>query len=319
MSRLFLAEKVHPSKIAVPLIFCLVLFNLCSCSKDNDYTKELNIRNFPDRAEDFSLWQLEPFFFEVQMGYILRTDDGKVIVIDGGGTLAAPYLESYLEQLGGRVHTWVITHGHMDHMGAFLTILDTNTIYIERLLHAPPEEDWVLENELASADSFSRYLSAVQNSSMAKIVPEKGAVYELGTGVKMEVLSTLMPEITTNAINNSSLVLKISSKSKSILFLGDQGLLGGNRILQTTTPKSLQADYVQMAHHGQGGVDKEFYQQIGAKYALWPTPEWLWNNRADKKGYDTGKHKTLVVRRWMDELGIEKNYVSGMDRTVQID
>lgn len=319
MNRLFFIGQVHPVKIFGRLLLGVVLFGFLSCSNSDDYARELDIQSFPDRSDDFSLWQLEPFFHEVQMGYILRTDDGKVIVVDGGGTLAAPYLESYLKQLGGTVHTWIITHGHMDHMGALLEIVNAKTIHIERLFHAPPDKAWVLEHESISGNSFSKYLNTVQASSLPLLVPEKDAVYDLGKGVQMEIISTTMPEITRNAINNSSLVFKISSKSKSILFLGDIGSLGGKKIMETTAPVNLKVDYVQMAHHGQEGVGKEFYQLVGAEYALWPTPEWLWNNRADKKGNDTGNYKTLTVRRWMDELKIEKNYVSGLEGTVQID
>ncbi|NHF59080.1 MBL fold metallo-hydrolase [Flavobacteriaceae bacterium TP-CH-4] len=319
MKRLFsLLEKKTPGIFGVKWHWIFMIF-LFSCSNSDDYTRELAIQSFPDRTEDFSLWQLEPFFQEVQMGYIIRTDDGKVVVVDGGGAFAAPYLESYLKQLGGTVHTWIITHGHTDHVNALLEILAANTIHIERLLHAPPDSFWVIEHEQIAANTFSRYLNTVQTSSIPLLVPQKEAVYELGKGVQIEIISTTMPDITWNAINNSSLVFKISSKSKSILFLGDMGPLGGKKIMEITAPEKLRADYVQMAHHGQEGVDKEFYRLVGAKYALWPTPEWLWNNRADQKGYDTGNHKTLSVRRWMEELRINKNYVSGLEGTVQID
>ena len=314
-----------------PLIFskcldwcnCLVALNiffiLLSCSKSTKYAMVLDAETFPNRKEDFSLWQLEPFFYEVQMGYILCTDDNKLVVVDGGGIVSAPYLESYLKQFGGTVHTWIVTHAHMDHIGALQEILAAKTINIERLIHAPPTKTWVQEYEVSSATNFSSYLKALRASNIPVVIPAKNSVYELGNGVQLEILNTVMPEITQNAINNSSLVFKISSESKSILFLGDMGSLGGKKIMETMAPEKFRADYVQMAHHGQAGVDKEFYQLVGAKYALWPTPEWLYNNRADKKGYGTGKHKTLMVRQWMEELGIEKNYVSGLDRTVQID
>ena len=300
-------------------VLLLIFFTLLSCSNFDDYNRTLAVESFPDRTGDFSLWQVETFFQEVQMGYILRTDDGRIVVIDGGGTLSAPFLESYIKQLGGVVDTWIITHAHMDHMGALLEILDAKTIAIDRLLHAPPDETWVLDHEAISRESFSRYLNTLQKASISLIVPDMDAVYELGKGVQIEVLSAGMPEITKNAINNSSLVFKISSKSKSVLFLGDMGALGGKRILETTAPEKLKADYVQMAHHGQQGVERDFYRRVGAKYALWPTPDWLWENRAEGKGYDTAGYKTLSVRRWMDQLNIRKNYVAGLDGTIQID
>ena len=297
----------------------VVLVFIVSCSKSGEPDFALNVIEFPNRSQDFSMWQLEPFFQETQMGYILKTDDDKIIVVDGGGTISAPYLESYLKQFGGTVHNWIITHGHQDHMGALVEILDSKSITIERLIHAPPTLEWVNKHEPISNETYSRFLKSVEKANISVLVPENYSEIVLGDGIQMEVISSINLNIVQNAINNSSLVFKISSKSKSILFLGDMGRQGGEKILESTDVDKLKSDYVQMAHHGQHGVEKEFYEAIQADYALWPAPIWLWENRADGKGYNTGNFKTFVVREWMDELGILKNYVSGRDGTIQID
>lgn len=189
--------------------------------------------SFDNREQDFSFWQLNQFFQDVQMGYIIRTDDNKVSVIDSGGL----------------------------------------------------------------ADSFL-----------------------LGEGVTMKILGVKNIDISTNFINNSSLVFKIESKSKSILFLGDLGVEGGKKILDKEPFKEeLKSEYVQMAHHGQNGVDRSFYEAVGADYALWPTPKWLWNNNVDGKAVDSGKNNILIVRKWMEDLNIKRNFVAGLEGTIQID
>lgn len=297
----------------------LMLVCIFSCSISEQPDLYLRIETFPNRSKDFSLWQLEPFFQETQMGYILKTDDDKIIVIDGGGTVSAPFLERYLDQFGGKVHTWIITHGHQDHMGALIEILDSKSIVIERLIHAPPSLEWVNKNEEVSKDTFGRFINSIVNSNISVLIPEILDEIVLGDGIQMDVISAGNQEIVQNAINNSSLVFKITSNSKSVLFLGDMGSQGGQVILESANVEKLRADYVQMAHHGQNGVEKEFYQAIQADYALWPAPIWLWENRADGKGYNTGNFKTFLVREWMQELGIRKNYVSGRDGTIQID
>lgn len=307
------------SQKEVKLLLITFWMIFASCAGTDEYTMSLEVKSFPSRIQDFSLWQLEPFFDEVQMGYILKTDDNKIIVVDGGGVVAAPFLEGYIRQFGGTVHTWIITHAHMDHMGAFLEILEGKDIKIEMLFHAPPSEEWVLENEPISINSFRRYLAKVEQANITTDIPFKNIEYTLGEGVTMKVLGAGNFEIVKNGINNSSLVFKISSQSKSVLFLGDMGREGGQTILQNTKAEELKADYVQMAHHGQHGVEKEFYNAVQADYALWPTPEWLWENRADGKGNNTGNYKTLIVREWMQELGTSKSYVSGLEGTVQID
>lgn len=92
---------------------------------------------------------------------------------------------------------------------------------------------------------------------------------------------------------------------KSILFLGDLGVEGGEKLLASPYRNRLKADYVQMAHHGQTGVSEEFYKTVNPKFCLWPTPDWLWDNKKGK-----GPWKTLEVRAWMDKLDIEKHYVA---------
>jgi len=296
-----------------------MLLGIASCSNGDDYDLSLRIQAYPDRTEDFSLWQLEPFFFEVQMGYILRADDGNVIVVDGGGELAAPYLESYLKQFGGTVHTWIFTHPHSDHIGAFLEIIDKNSINIERILYVPLDEAWVQKNEPKTAALLRRYNQALNMSKAEKVMVALGDTFNLGEGVHMQALGDRNESLVKNAVNNSSLVFKITSKSKSILFLGDLGAEGGLEVLKNNPRDQLKADYVQMAHHGQVGVDLEFYRAVGAEYALWPTPKWLWENRADDKGVNSGNYKINEVRKWMQDLGVKNNYVSGLDRTIQID
>ena len=128
-------------------------------------------------------------------------------------------------------------------------------------------------------------------------------------GNLIEILGTKNPEITSNAINNSSLVLKVSDSNKSVLFTGDLGVEGGGKLLESPLRDRLRADYVQMSHHGQRGVDLDFYRAVSPTACLWPTPRWLWENDSGD-GSDSGPWETLTVRKWMQELGVQTHYVS---------
>ena len=103
--------------------------------------------------------------------------------------------------------------------------------------------------------------------------------------------------------------MKVTDSKKSVLFLGDLGVEGGEKLLKNISGEKLRADYVQMAHHGQNGVSKAFYEVVQPKYCLWPTPRWLWDND-NGGGKGSGPWQTLEVRKWMAELGVEKHYVS---------
>ncbi len=115
--------------------------------------------------------------------------------------------------------------------------------------------------------------------------------------------------MTAHAVNNSSAVWRVDGGGKSVLFLGDLGVEGGKKLLAGPSRSRLEADYVQMAHHGQQGVSEEFYKAVKPKCCLWPTPGWLWENDRGK-GRNSGPWKTLEVRAWMEKLNVQKHYVA---------
>ena len=115
------------------------------------------------------------------------------------------------------------------------------------------------------------------------------------------------PEITANPINNSSIAFRLWDATKSVLFTGDLGPEGGEKLLNSDQARHLPADYVQMAHHGQKGVSEAFYAAVNPSFCLWPTPKWLWDND-NGGGPGSGPWKTLEVRAWMDKLAIKRHY-----------
>ena len=95
---------------------------------------------------------------------------------------------------------------------------------------------------------------------------------------------------------------------KSILILGDLGVEGGDDTISKCPLELLQADYTQMAHHGQDGVTKEFYDYIKPKRCIWTAPDWLWDNDQGK-GFDTAGFQTVRTREWMEALGVTEHLI----------
>jgi beta-lactamase superfamily II metal-dependent hydrolase len=259
----------------------------------------------------FTLWQLSSNTHSQMMSYVLQTQNGQLVVIDGGTAGDACYLRGFLGALGNDVEAWFISHPHPDHVDALTKILkQPGDLRINAIYGSLPQERWVEEYEPEYLESLTEMNRALRESSQEVAEVIAGEVIKID-GIRIEVLSAKNPEITNNAINNSSVVLKVSDTHKSVLFTGDLGVEGGKKLLDSPYGKLLKADYVQMAHHGQNGVDESFYQAVQPRYCLWPTPEWLWNNDSGS-GPNSGPWKTMEVREWMDMLGVTKHYVSAL-------
>lgn len=269
------------------------------------------------KSPDFRLWQLPPQTKSQMNSYVLRTGRGKIIVIDGGNGGDAPYLRGFLGALGNHIHAWFISHPHSDHVDALTAILNNPAgIEIDALYGSLPDESWITLYEKESLVSTQALNAALKKAGKTVIELLPGQMFNFD-GIQFEILAVKNPEITANAINNQSAVWRVEGGGKSVLFLNDLGLEGGEKLLNILYRNRLKADYVQMAHHGQNGVSETLYHEVAPKYCLWPTPDWLWENN-NGGGKNSGPWETLNVRAWMEKLNIIKHYVS-KDGLYQID
>ena len=89
----------------------------------------------------------------------------------------------------------------------------------------------------------------------------------------------------------------MTAGDKTLLFLGDAGVELGEWLYDTyKDTNKLQADFVQMAHHGQAGVEQNVYALVQPHYAFFNCDYAVWNNTS-------GRVKTLTVRGWINDLG----------------
>lgn len=257
--------------------------------------------------DTFVLWQLPSQTGGQMNSYVMQTVNGKVIVIDGGFADDAPYLRGFLGALGNKVDIWFISHQHEDHINALTAILkNTGDLKIDKIYGSMLDEQWIKVHEQDSLKTATDFNEALQKAQKQITELTLGQIIEID-GMTIEILSIKNPEIIDNGINNSSVVMRVWDSQKSVLFTGDLGVEGGKKLLNSEYKKDLKSDYVQMAHHGQNGVDKDFYQACNPSYCFWPTPKWLWDND-NGGGEGSGPWVTLEVRAWMDEFGVEKHY-----------
>lgn len=254
------------------------------------------------------LWMLGSPTGAQNLSIVIKSPHGKLIVVDGGWEADADKLSSLILQQGGKVDAWLITHPHEDHVGALCAILNDSArkIKIDKIYCSLATPDWYRQVSPTGAGIADQLLSAFTKLPVGTVTNNIGRGTEINIDdVNIRVLNN-RGVYTYNGVNNSSLVYKIRVSGQSILILGDLAYDGGKDLVKTCTAAELKSDIVQMAHHGQQGVDQDVYALIAPITCLWPTPAWLWNND-NGGGVGSGPWGTFTTRAWMDDLGVKDN------------
>lgn len=254
------------------------------------------------------LWMLGSTTGAQNLSIVIRSPHGRLIVVDGGWEADATKLSELILQQGGKVDAWFITHPHEDHVGALCAILNgtARKIRIDKIYCSLATPDWYRQVSPTGAGIADQLLSAFTKLPVGIVTNNIGRGAEINIDdVNIRVLNN-RGIYTYNGVNNSSLVYKIRVSGQQILILGDLAYDGGKDLIKTCTAAELKSDIVQMAHHGQQGVDQDAYALIAPTTCLWPTPAWLWNND-NGGGIGSGPWGTLTTRAWMDALGVKDN------------
>ncbi len=211
------------------------------------------------------------------MGYLIQTNGGKLIAIDGGAAEDAESFIELIEQTGkgsAEVDLWIITHPHGDHYYALLEIAKNpalaSRVHIKRVLYHFPEE-FVANNKVGTD-------VAEGNANMDLICRTFGAEAYLPKvdehltvdSVDLHFLYTPTDCSILNNPNQLSLIFTVQGAKKKVLFTGD-AFPRNLYIALWRYGNGLQCDILQMPHHGlcDTGV-AEFYQKANAQTLLIP-------------------------------------------------
>lgn len=254
-----------------------------------------------------------------QISIVIESNDGRLIVVDGGLKTNAPYLSKYIKARGGKVSAWLLTHPHEDHVGALSVILeqqkvaghpdyyniDPGQIYFSFApypFYEQYEQSYRLPMIKEVMDDLAAYPAEKKHENS-----ERGTTFSYGN-VSVEVLNTAY-SIPIDSGNNSSICYMITINGKKLLITGDLPYEAAGKLLEELPAEKLKADIVQMAHHGQHGGSFAFYSTVNPRYALWPSSKELWDKRKEPFTEDQETYTIALTKFWMNKLGVEKNYV----------
>ncbi len=245
--------------------------------------------------------------------FVITTEGGKVIVIDGGWTEDADILVPYLQKVTGQevphIDAWFLTHPHYDHVDAFLEIVNNrrDAVDFDRVYYNFPSVKFMAQGDKDAVKTSSLFYEALPRFADKICIVSGSDTYEFGD-VSFDILYTADSEFVHNVCNNSGLVMRMRLAGKKVLFLADCGEEAGDKLLRMYGDE-LKSDICQMAHHGQNGCKRDLYETVRPDVCIWCTPDWLWDNNVGG-GFDTFHFNTVRTREWMEAIGVTHHYIA---------
>lgn len=233
-------KKLKRLLIALPiaLVFILII-NLCDQGiLPQQLQKPLDAFN---NATDGLLYQkkttkaLSVHFIDVGQGdSTLISCEGKYMLIDGGTSDVAQKVENYLESQGVESLSYVVgTHPHDDHIGGLVGVL--GKFHVDNV---------ILSGATTTTNSFKRLLNTISDKKYGILQAKIGNIYNLG-GAKFTILAPLAKY---DELNDMSVVIRLTYKNTSFLFMGDASSISERDMLSKY--KDLSADVIKIGHHG---------------------------------------------------------------------
>ena len=220
------------------------------------------------------------------MLYLLRLEDGRVFIIDGGEREQAG--DAVVEEVLGilrkwcapfpvRVAGWLCTHPHDDHMDLFGKLLaKAEGLILDAVYLNFPGEDrsvpmvqWVFV--LERLRRYAPHAPLIQLHA--------GQVLEIG-GMKLECLQTHEELKDVRQVNDLSAVVRLTLGGVRFLITGDLTRDAADTLMENLPEEAFKCDILQAAHHLFNRLEA-FYPRTGASLVLVPQGRGRFGEKGD--------------------------------------
>lgn len=220
--------------------------------------------------------------------HLLRLPGGLNVLIDAGQLRDSPgaVLGKLKAQNVTTLDLVIISHFHIDHYGALTELVDSGMTIKRVAVNVPdpaaadPELPWGCN--LNHVRSVLRKLRAHHIPVFTPKIGERilETKTPAGTVVALDVVCLydgLHTPIGRTDVNDTSIIVRLSHGPTRALFTGDLNQSLGAWL--ATSDFDLKADLLKAPHHGtDGAAPNEFFDRVGAKAVLVPSPRALWRS-----------------------------------------
>ena len=261
--KLFHSQKLNSTQIRIKNIIYLIKYKIKPYKRKIKYI--VVIIFFVILILSFFPRNLKIYFIDVGQGdsTLIITPSNQKILIDGGGSenyevgknTLVPYL---LDRKINRIDYILISHFDQDHVGGIIELLEE--VKVEKI---------IISKQIKITEQYIKLIKIAKYKNIKIIQVKKGDKLKIEPNLIIDILFPDTNQITENAINNNSIVAKITYKNLKILFTGDIEEIAEKELIKLYKNNELRADILKVAHHGsKTSSTQEFLNLVKPKIAL---------------------------------------------------
>jgi competence protein ComEC len=203
--------------------------------------------------------RLEVTVLDVGQGdaILIETPDGADILIDGGpGRAVLRGLGDELAWYDRSIELMILTHPQADHLTGLVDVLDRYVV--RRVLAVEGADSSILADD---------WKEAIDGEGIITEHPVPGSLFELGSGVRMEVFGPARDLAGDAKLNNTSIVVRITWRDVSFLLTGDIEAKAEHSLVARGV--ELRSTVLKVAHHGSAtSSTAEFLEAVQPSVAV---------------------------------------------------
>lgn len=202
--------------------------------------------------------------------YTIISENGGLIVIDGGEEENEEIVRKVIEGYGGRVKAWILTNPDPKHIGAFVRVYrDLQGITVDSVYDAfIDRQRFNAYGSRPAAELYDEYLALIKDDK--NVVHMNRDAYITVCGLKITCFNSYDQTTELNSQNlcrDGSLMLKIAGKKQSWILCGDI-TPSMEAAIKESHEGDLDCDIVTFSNHGNDGLTVDFYKLMSPSIAF---------------------------------------------------